>query len=412
MRRSQLFWLSMSATVVFIVVGSLVAVQAQNPNAWTNGRVNVRNMPRAVGTLLTTFDDSTLLFLEGRTEDLVWILGRSANTGQRGWMSSSYLRFAVGFQPGTLPVSKEIINGSAAAVVPGSTAIPLTGNATATYIPTAYAPSEVPSEIMGADHLRAPILPIIDAQMHATLKRIYARGQQLGNDPAVFSKVGDCMTDAYFLNGLGNGNYMLGPYASLLDTVKYYLAPVPGTSSNSFTVASQASYSGLTANTVLSDEFTSVKGAGVCQSGESMLLCEYRVHKPSVSVIMLGFSETQLMQVQDFDTFLRRIVQDTVDRGVIPVLTTFPENQFRKQVSRLMNKAIVDIAGLYHVPLINLDRALYALPNHGVDNLSHLTLAPFGTSVFTGEGLRYGMNMRALLTLQTLSSVSKDLQKP
>src|SRR5258708_37760966 len=119
MRRSQFFWLSISATIAFIVVGSLVAVQATNPNAWTNGRVNVRNMPRAIGTLLTTFDDNTPLFLEGRTEDTVWILGRSGNTGQRGWMSGSYLRFAVGFQPGTLPVSKEIINGSAAVGLPG-----------------------------------------------------------------------------------------------------------------------------------------------------------------------------------------------------------------------------------------------------------------------------------------------------
>src|SRR5258708_25263845 len=120
MRRSQFFWLSIFATVAFIVVGSLVAVQAQNPNAWTNGRVNVRNMPRAIGTLLTTFDDNTPLFLEGRSEHTVWILGRSAHTGHSGWMSSSYLRFAVGFQPGTLPVSKEIIKGSQAPVLPGS----------------------------------------------------------------------------------------------------------------------------------------------------------------------------------------------------------------------------------------------------------------------------------------------------
>src|SRR5258708_7417709 len=272
MRRAQLFWLTICAvcaTVAFIVVGSLVAVQAQNPNSWTMGRVNVHNIPRVVGTVIATFDDGTPLFLEARNQDSVWLLGRNAVTGQRGWMSSSYLRLAPGFQPGTLPVSKEVINGSAPKAAPGSTAGTAIPTATSIYMATAYAPSEVPSEIMTADHLKVPILPVIDGQMHATLKRIFARGQQLGNDPAVFSKVGDCMTDAYFLSGLGDGNYMLGDYTDLLDAVKYYSAPVAGTSYNSFSIASQASYSGLTANTVLSDEFTSIKGEGVCQYGES-----------------------------------------------------------------------------------------------------------------------------------------------
>ena len=48
----------------------------------------------------------------------------------------------------------------------------------------------------------------------------------------------------------------------------------------------------------------------------------------------------------------------------------------------------------------------------GVDTLSHLTIASFGTSVLTSQGLRYGMNLRTLLTIEALDLVWKDVQKP
>ncbi len=421
MTRRQIAWLGAGFSgllvTLFVAVG-LISVQAVSPNAWTNGRVNLRSAPGSSESVIATLDDSTPIVLEARSLSATWVLGHSITTSQRGWMSSAYLRYAPGFDPASLPLSTARLDSSNSTA--NSTGSTITSSPTPSYIiptaipdvmPTAWAPPENPADVMAPAHLSVPILPIIDGPMKTTLKRIYALGQKLGNYPMMFSKVGDCMTDAYFMYGLGNAHYMLGSYTNLQDVVKYFSTPVGPSGNNAFNTVSQASYSGLTANLVLSDEFTSVKGQGICNYAESMLQCEYRTHKPSFAVIMLGFSETQLMQVKDFDKFMRAIVQQSIDKGIIPILTTFPENAGRREASREMNKDIVDIASAYDIPIINLDRALYDLPHHGVDSLSHLTIAPFGTSVFTAEGLRYGMNMRELLTLEALDRVWKSLQQ-
>ena len=411
MNAGRKLWIAGLCSLFAVLIATRLAT-AQSPNGWTLRRVNVRSVPVLGNNVIAVLEPDTPLVLEGRSVDSLWLLGSTLDTGQHGWMSRQYIRLLTGLHIADLPVASDSGIAVAAAAGPQPTRTYIIPTAAPGAVVTAWAPPEIPSEVMKAAHLQSPILPMITSQLHASIKRIFARGQELGNDPAVFAKVGDCMTDAYFMDGLGTGNYDLGRYSDLDGVIRYFSAPVPGETTNSFTTVSQASYSGLTANTVLSGEFTSVKGAGVCQENESMLRCEYRLHKPSYAIIMLGFSETQLMEVRDFDILMRKVVQQSIERGVIPILSTFPENQGRKQVSRLMNKAIVEIGHAFGVPVINLDRALYSLPDHGVDSLSHLTIAPVGTSNFTGVGLRYGMNMRNLLTLQALDIVWKDLQKP
>jgi hypothetical protein len=64
-----------------------------------------------------------------------------------------------------------------------------------------------------------PVLP--ELTDHA--RRIYAAGQDMGINPRVFSKVGDCMTASPdFMWAFGTGDYDLGEYADLQAVVDYF----------------------------------------------------------------------------------------------------------------------------------------------------------------------------------------------
>ncbi len=56
------------------------------------------------------------------------------------------------------------------------------------------------------------VLPVVP-QLDERVKAIYQRGQELGNDPRAFSKIGDCgSTPAWFLGDFDRGEkyYSLG----------------------------------------------------------------------------------------------------------------------------------------------------------------------------------------------------------
>ena len=62
----------------------------------------------------------------------------------------------------------------------------------------------------------------------------------------------------------------------------------------------------------------------------------------------------------------------------------------------------------YDLPLINLNRALEPLPDHGVNpaDMIHLSVPPDGrVDLFTTEDLQYGFTVRNLVTLQTLQAL-------
>jgi hypothetical protein len=262
-------------------------------------------------------------------------------------------------------------------------------------------------------YLNAPILPRVDGAMIATARAVLARGQALGNNPRVFTKIGDCMTDnAYFLGefGFGKDNYDLGSYANLQDVIDYFSVPLRGTTFNSFNIESLASYSGMT-SVGLQEPGWAIKGGNLCFKSESMLACDYRVDKPSVALIMVGFADTELIPAPDFGPSIRRLVQTSLNSGVIPVLSTFPQDEAYKEASIIMNNDIYQAAQDFHVPMINLAAALAKLPDHGVDNNSHLTVppTPATTGIFRPENMGFGIVVRNLITLQTLDIVWRQL---
>jgi len=104
---------------------------------------------------------------------------------------------------------------------------------------------------------------------------------------------------------------------------------------------------------------------------------------------------------------MRQVVQETIDAGVIPILSTFPGNLGFWNHTILYNQIVVRIALDNDIPLINLWLALEALPNHGLEpDGFHLGETPYGTAcVLTDPYLQNGFPVRNLVTMQTLDAV-------
>src|SRR5262249_46648555 len=145
-----------------------------------------------------------------------------------------------------------------------------------------------------------------------------------GNNGRVFVKVGDCLTYRWiFMNVFGYGTYNLGKYGALQNVINYFSAPVRAGVPNSFVTDSQAAANGFNSSAVLDPEWSNPQ---VCLKDEGPLFCEYRLNKPSYAVIMFGTSDVLVMTLDQFSLFMHEIVDDTIRAGIIPILSTFPEN--------------------------------------------------------------------------------------
>ncbi len=214
------------------------------------------------------------------------------------------------------------------------------------------------------------------------------------------SKVGDCFTwHDYFLKTFGWGHYDLGEYG--------YLQGVIGHFGPSFAQTSYAASAGFLAGAVIDDMWAD---PNVCEDGESPLLCEYRVNNPAFAVIMFGTQDLLLMTPEQYDAHLREVVRQTIDAGVVPVLSTFPGNLGMWDKTILYNQIVVRVALDFNVPLINLWRALEALPNHGLAaDGSHLSFPLTVPGELSYPNLESGYVMRNLVTLQTLDALWRGL---
>jgi len=107
---------------------------------------------------------------------------------------------------------------------------------------------------------------------------------------------------------------------------------------------------------------------------------------------------------------MRRIVQTSIDMGVVPILTTIPPKRISDDQSARVdqfNAIIRQIAAQYDIPLADYFSIMQGAPNGGMssDGL-HPSVPPDGaTCRFTPDGLQYGYTIRNLVTLQTLDLV-------
>jgi len=347
-------------------------------SASTVQALNVRGGPGLNQPIIGRAAGGTAFVLEGRSDDGTWVLGHTADNALRGWLYAPYLRFTAGSAEG-LPPSGEILGG------------PLT-DASGSAATTRIAPFNL-ARVQGINLSAYPVV----GRSTGRARAIFLDGRRRGNQANVVSKVGDCSSEHwYFLSPFGWGQYDLGGYGSLQGVVDHFGASLGNDS--------EATHNGFNANAVIAPEWAN---PAICQKGESPLTCEYRLHKPAVAVIMFGTSDLLVMAPNEFDHYLRRMVNDSINAGVIPILSTFPGNQGFWDKTILYNQIVVRIALDYDIPLINLWLALEALPNHGLEpDGFHLGEPPNGVAgVLTEPYLSTGYPMRNLVTLQTLDAV-------
>jgi uncharacterized protein YraI len=263
-------------------------------------------------------------------------------------------------------------------------AIPLSGAEPApagTPAPGATAPT-------GAAAIPPGVLPAVSARA----REIYQRGLSLGNNPRAFSKIGDSNSVLpFFLAPFDNPkDYRLaGPYASLQETVTNF--------SGSFSRDSAAVHLGFSAAAVLDPAWADRKR---CDSGESPLACEYRLHRPSLALISLGTNSVWQTDA-DYEAGLRRLLQFLIDRGVVPILSTKADNL---EGDGRFNRIVIRLAQEFDLPLWNFQLAAQTLPNSGLTSDGyHLTWSPM---IFTrAEDLQSAWQLRNLTALQSLDAV-------
>jgi hypothetical protein len=250
-----------------------------------------------------------------------------------------------------------------------------------------------------------PVIP----EVGPAVKEIYQAGLAQGNHPRVFSKLGDCMTEnPNFLSQFSEGRYNLGEYGYLKDVIDNF-AGVPargnGWDQDSFATIGLAAASGFNIAGPLDPTWANPKW---CSAGESPAACEYRVARPGFAVIMFGTNDVTYTEPDAYNYYLRTLVIQTLDHDIVPILSTFPTRPENPEKSLLLNRIVVQVALDYGIPLMNLNRALEPLPNHGVDpqDTIHLSVpADKRVDNFTGPNLQAGFTIRNLVTLQALDAV-------
>lgn len=248
-------------------------------------------------------------------------------------------------------------------------------------------------------------LPVVPTGISERVREIYQRGLVMGNNPNAFSKVGDChSTNPYFLADydLGQNVYDLGDYAYLQPTIDYF--------EGSFSRTSLAAKNGLSTAGVLAVLWSDWKQ---CSRNETPLDCEFRLHRPSFAIISLGTNEAYNVKLDPstFEPRLRRIIEHSIDQGVVPILSTKADND---EGDHFINYVTARLAMEYELPLWNFWRAVQELPQHGMRSADHLTFAP--TKSYTDfsrpEYLTYGMQVRNLTALQVLDMTRREIAQP
>lgn len=279
--------------------------------------------------------------------------------------------------------------------------------------PTA-APAATPSPVPttepaapGSDSLET--LPLV-AELSPAARQVLEQGKAAGRNPHSFSRIGDCMSSSpHFLTPFGTGAYDLGEYGDLQRTIDAYaggiVREVDGQPADPFTAISLAATEGFNSASVMEPLWAD---PAYCDSGETPLACEIRVANPAVALVMFGTNDVYAFDADKFEGYLRTVVEATLDAHVLPVLITFPPQPGLEAESRALNERVVQLAGEYDVPLINLWRALQDKPNHGIDpeHNNYLSTPDDGCmACFDAGHLSAGITEQNLLVLQTLDGV-------
>jgi LysM repeat protein len=323
------------------------------------GGLRLRREPAVAENILTKLSPLTQLSVVGRSADNVWLqVVTPSSTG--GWVQAQYVE---------------------------------TVNAAAQQLPVVAAPA------VDAARSTAPSaveLPPYLSDFSPRVYEVYRFGQTRGNRPNVFALIGDSNTEnPKFFRPFDWGAYNLGGYSYLQDTVTYF--------KGSFDRTSPAARGGFSTAKALDPGHADPNQCG----GESPVVCELRMQRPSVALILIGTGDQHSWQ--SFEGRYRQIIDTCLQYGVVPILITKGDDlEYRDNSapSGYINATIRRLAAEYQMPLLNLTQVLDTLPARGfIDDGFHYNWPPDERPAdLTPDKLIYGFNQRNLTALQALDA--------
>lgn len=346
----------------------------------TNGRViaiglNLRTAPSLSAGIIAELPQGTRILITGRNATNTWLQVQTTS-GQSGWVAARFV------EPDVALASIPVVGATTTTTTTGGTTGTTTTTTTTVNLPAGQAPYFT---------------------LGAATPNIFAAGQALGNRANVFSKIGDSMTVAdEMYRPIGYGVYTLGSYTNLQTTINFFMGGAARTD-NPFNNVSLAAGGAYTTETVLNPQYAN---PSLCNAGETPLVCEYRLNKPAVALIMLGTNDTVNIPAEQFAYNMRTIANLSIANGVIPVLSTIPPRNQYPGRAEAYNQLIVDVARELGLPLWDFYAAVTTLPNAGLsEDGIHISTPPSrfeDAANFTGNYLQYGYVMRNLTMLQCL----------
>jgi len=347
--------------------------------------LRMRRGPGEAETVIMMLTPLTPLKIVGRSRDSVWLEVIAPNE-QKGWVSAQWVRTQLNIA--FVPVTGDTRVVTATSVTP----------------PTAVAIVTAPPPQSSEKY------PFISG-ISDTARQIYLSGRSIGNRADVFSKVGDSITvSGAFLYGFGIKQYNLRSYQQDLSPVVNYYLQDSARDSNSFANTSLAAEVGWSAHSA------TTPGNGdkaLCAPTEAPLVCEYRYVRPAVALIMFGTNDVTGMATGNFERNYRQVIEITIQRGIVPIISTIPPMTGRPDGTRvpIFNTIIKALAREYDIPLWDYWAALQPLPNYGLTQDGvHPTFSSYSTD-FTSENLKFGMTTRNLTALQALDAVWRTVLK-
>ena len=195
-----------------------------------------------------------------------------------------------------------------------------------------------------------PVVPEISEYS----KLVYTTGLVTGNDPNSFSVIGDCQSLSWrFLGRIDWDSYSLPEgYGYLQNTVNQFAGDF---SRDFITVRDSASVA-----TMFSVLWADPQK---CGSAETPLECEFRLNKPSIVIISLG-TNWKSKSVEEFEYYLREIVQFSLDHNVLPIIATKVDSSASDfPLNKIMAQAAYD----FDIPMWNFWAAVQQMPFRGMD---------------------------------------------
>jgi hypothetical protein len=307
-------------------------------------------------------------------------------------------------QPATIDLKSPSPTPGGIASTNGTIGPPVAGTETPAAPPEIPSPTALPATLIPFDPtmvLGVPVESVVylpDGVIDRS-REIFNRGRALGRDSHAFSKLGDSLiANPHFLTGFDTRPYDLADYE--------YLQPVIEQFAGSYERYGVAIHAGLHSWVIFDPMWANKEW---CQPNEDMVACEFRLNNPTVLLILMGSNDAGAPD--NFAYNLRKVVEFSIENGVLPVLTTKAD---RFEGPENTNNIIIrEIAAEYAIPLWDFDLVADSIPDRGLkEDRVHLT--PFDEFDYTmPEAMQRGHgvhNLTALMVLEAIRTQVMQLQ--